>query len=313
MNRKKDKELFSMSFLDIMACGFGALVLILLISEFQDSEIIIFENDAQKLIETNSIKASKTNQVDSLEISINTKINSLLSAKNDLERLNAELSNRINISSELSFLASNTKLQISNALNPSLTGDFQKEASGIRIDSKYLVFIIDNSASMIDSGPWSEVLREIDSIINTFPNLSGYIVLNDSGYIFHGGNPWLDPSPANRKKSLDLLKANPYKIISSSNPIPALKIAINKYGKKYDDVGVFIIGDDVQENKRIDSVLNEIKALNAKVDGSGFVRVNAISFLTSRNESAYLQQNKNYLILMRELTEQTGGALVVVN
>lgn len=313
MKRKKDKELFSMSFLDIMACGFGALVLILLISEFQDLEIKIFENDAEKLMETNNAKASKTNQVESLEISVNTKINSLISAKNNLEQLNAELSNRINISSELNFLARNTKLQISNALNPSQTEDFQKEASGIRIDSKYLVFIIDNSASMINSGPWSEILKEIDSIINAFPNLNGYIILNDSGYIFHGGNPWLEPSAVNRKKSLDLLKANPYKNISSSNPIPALKVAINKYGKKYDDVGVFIIGDDVQENRRINSVLNEIKALNTKIDGSNFVRVNAISFLTSRNESAYLQQNKNYLILMRELTEQTGGALVVVN
>ena len=33
MKEKKTTEVFSMSFLDIMACGFGALVLILLISE----------------------------------------------------------------------------------------------------------------------------------------------------------------------------------------------------------------------------------------------------------------------------------------
>ena len=40
MKEKKTTEVFSMSFLDIMACGFGALVLILLISEFNEVEII---------------------------------------------------------------------------------------------------------------------------------------------------------------------------------------------------------------------------------------------------------------------------------
>ncbi len=40
MNKRKNNEVFSMSFLDIMACGFGALVLILLISEFNEVEII---------------------------------------------------------------------------------------------------------------------------------------------------------------------------------------------------------------------------------------------------------------------------------
>ena len=50
MKPKKTKEIFSMSFLDIMACGFGALVLILLISEFQESEIEIVENSADKFL-----------------------------------------------------------------------------------------------------------------------------------------------------------------------------------------------------------------------------------------------------------------------
>jgi hypothetical protein len=40
VKEKKTTEVFSMSFLDIMACGFGALVLILLISEFNEIEII---------------------------------------------------------------------------------------------------------------------------------------------------------------------------------------------------------------------------------------------------------------------------------
>ena len=33
--KRQDNQVFSMSFLDIMSCGFGALVLILLISQFK--------------------------------------------------------------------------------------------------------------------------------------------------------------------------------------------------------------------------------------------------------------------------------------
>ena len=38
--KRKITEIFSMSFLDIMSCGFGAIVLILLISQFKTSEVI---------------------------------------------------------------------------------------------------------------------------------------------------------------------------------------------------------------------------------------------------------------------------------
>ena len=232
MKKRQDKELFSMSFLDIMACGFGALVLILLISKFQELEIIIFENDASKLIKVKNEKILKIKKSESIDKIINNKIDNLLILNNELDDLNAELAKRITISSELDDLVNSTRSKISEKINSISAPEMQKEASGIRIDSKYLVFIIDNSASMIDSGPWSEVLNEIDGIINTFPNLDGYIVFNDAGYTFHGSNPWLAPSKANRKTSLDLLKINPYKYISTSNPIPALKIAINNYGKK---------------------------------------------------------------------------------
>ena len=44
MKKKEPGEIFSMSFLDIMSCGFGAIVLILLISQFQTDDIIIDED-----------------------------------------------------------------------------------------------------------------------------------------------------------------------------------------------------------------------------------------------------------------------------
>ena len=140
----------------------------------------------------------------------------------------------------------------------------QIDASGIKIDSKYLVFIIDNSGSMQTSGPWSNVIKEIDNIINTFPDLQGYLIMNDSGNIIHGGSPWLIPSKTNRRASINLLKVNPNKYMSLSNPILGLKQVINSYGNRFSDVGVFIVGDDVLDNNRMENISNSILQINKK-------------------------------------------------
>ena len=64
-----------MSFLDIMSCGFGAIVLILLISQFQTNDIIVDEN------QTPSIQKLEEDIVNSLEKKI--KLTSLIE---DLEK-----------------------------------------------------------------------------------------------------------------------------------------------------------------------------------------------------------------------------------
>lgn len=303
-----------MSFLDIMACGFGALVLILLISEFQETEIKVVINDANKFLDANDLMETRINDLSVIDEKIDTELIELSQINNNIKKLKIILKKRQLISKNLNDLASDNEYSINKKRSAQQNQRIeQNEASGIKIDSRYLVFIIDNSGSMQTSGPWSRVLQEVDSIIQTFPNLEGYLILNDAGKTIHGGSPWLNPSKSNRSTSINLLKANPNKYMSLSNPVIALKVAINRYGKNYKDVGVFIVGDDVLDNNRIENISNDILKLNSLPGGLKKVRINAIAFLTAKDEAIYEQQNMNYLILMRELTEQSGGAMVVVN
>ena len=314
MKTRKKSELFSMSFLDIMACGFGALVLILLISEFQETEIKVVINDANKFLDANDLMETRINDLSVIDEKIDTELIELSQINNNIKKLKIILKKRQLISKNLNDLASDNEYSINKKRSAQQNQRIeQNEASGIKIDSRYLVFIIDNSGSMQTSGPWSRVLQEVDSIIQTFPNLEGYLILNDAGKTIHGGSPWLNPSKSNRSTSINLLKANPNKYMSLSNPVIALKVAINRYGKNYKDVGVFIVGDDVLDNNRIENISNDILKLNSLPGGLKKVRINAIAFLTAKDEAIYEQQNMNYLILMRELTEQSGGAMVVVN
>ena len=310
--QRKINELFSMSFLDIMACGFGALVLILLISEFQESEVMEVENNADIFLEAQEEKAKKIIKVESLDKLMSLNIEDLISVKKRLDVLKMELEKKSSISAKLNDLASDTDFQISKQRLKSLSTPMeQKEASGIKLDSRYLVFIIDTSGSM---EPWPKIVQEIDSLIQTFPDLEGYMVMNDDGSIFHGGDPWLNPTKINRSASIGILRANRAKYGSLSNPIDGLKKVIRVWGDKYKDLGVFIMGDDIlDQTRRIETISQEVLKLNTDSSGKNKVRVNAVGFLTFRANPSQQQGNKNYLMLMRELTEQSGGAMVVVN
>jgi len=204
--QRKISELFSMSFLDIMACGFGALVLILLISEFQESEVKQVENNADIFLEAQEEKAKKIIKVESLDKLMSSNIEDLISTRQRLDVLKMELEKKSLISAKLNDLASDTDFQISKQRLKSLSAPMeQKEASGIKLDSRYLVFIIDTSGSM---EPWVKIVQEIDNLIQTFPDLEGYMVMNDNGSIFHGGDPWLNPTKINRSASIGILRAN---------------------------------------------------------------------------------------------------------
>ena len=316
MNKRKNNEVFSMSFLDIMACGFGALVLILLISEFNEVEIIENKYTAEMFLNVKNELNQTKSDLSITQDNLDSKINELITIRTDLETTLNELKQKEEVVKNLSNLSEATSSQISMKTIELSSTPKQIAASGIRIDSDYLIFIIDNSGSMIEGGPWNRVMEEISRIVITFPNLKGFMIMNDTGKIIQGDNPWLTPTLTNRKSAIDNLKN--IRTISNSNPIPAIELAINFYGRKYDNVGIFVIGDDIRESKDIDKRLLEINKINTKIDGSKYVRINALAFLTSRRIAKEIlpsgkEDNIKYLTLMRELTLQNGGTLVVVD
>lgn len=315
MKEKKTTEVFSMSFLDIMACGFGALVLILLISEFNEIEIIENKYTFDLFLTKQDEVVTKTNQLNDVDRELTSKIKNLISIQDELDKVKSNLKNRANVVQSLTELSQLKQSQIIVKNEDQKEPIEQVVASGIRIDSRYLIFIIDNSGSMVEGAPWSRVVKEIETIIMTFPSLEGFMIMNDTGKTIVGGGNWVKPTKANRIDAVNKLKR--VNAMTNSNPIPAIEKSINIYGRKYDDVGIFIIGDDIRESKNVDSRLLEINRINTKSDGSKYVRINALGFLTSRRLNvqgyAFEDDNNKYLTLMRELTEQNGGTLVVID
>ena len=85
MNKRKNNEVFSMSFLDIMACGFGALVLILLISEFNEVEIIENKYTAEMFLNVKNELNQTKSDLSITQDNLDSKINELITIRTDLE------------------------------------------------------------------------------------------------------------------------------------------------------------------------------------------------------------------------------------
>tara|TARA_B100000989_G_scaffold276222_1_gene236355 strand:+ start:8301 stop:9257 length:957 start_codon:yes stop_codon:yes gene_type:complete len=316
--KRKSTEIFSMSFLDIMSCGFGAIVLILLISQFKTNEVVkdvipkvslikleetlkLLEKESN-ILETNLSKISdEENDIKKkLEITINLS-KSLLSNVAKSSQENKKLSQEIlNIKSD----AKNVKLEIANA-------------GGLNVESDYIVFIIDNSGSMQDWGPWGTVISEISKIIDAFPNLKGFQILNDQGRkMVKNSDKWIDDTLSNRKLMKQSIKN--FRGTSRSNPIDGLRVALTRYANGIDKVGIFVIGDDIslQEGERIEDYYNEIHQLNT-INNKMKARINGVAFLTARSASKdYIDiaesMNINFLNFINELAYENMGSVVVV-
>ena len=198
MKEKKTTEVFSMSFLDIMACGFGALVLILLISEFNEIEIIENKYTADLFVEKKDEVVTKTNQLDEVDKELTSKLRNLISIQEELDKVKNYLTKRTTVAESLTELSQLKESQIIVKKEDKKEPEEQVVASGIRIDSRYLIFIIDNSGSMVEGAPWSRVVKEIETIITTFPSLKGFMVMNDTGKTIVGSGNWVEPSKSNR-------------------------------------------------------------------------------------------------------------------
>ena len=298
-----------------MSCGFGAIVLILLISQFQTNEVIIkdnnipsiesLENDIKK---SNAINYDLISTKEKLEKKLTNISNDLINKKQKLTNISSIATSKIEKNSELSELIK--PIEEKNIKLPA------KEAGGLNVDAEYVVFIIDNSGSMVEWGPWSSVIKEISNIIDAFPDLKGFQILNDQGAkMVSGSSKWIIDSAANRK----LIKTSIKKFtgISRSNPIPGLKIALNRYANGIDKVGIFIVGDDItlQTGERTETIYKDIQKLN-RIGNKIKARINGLVFLTSRNSTmqyraASINQNLMFLNFINELSYTNMGSVVV--
>nr|VFJ64577.1 MAG: hypothetical protein BECKFW1821C_GA0114237_100616 [Candidatus Kentron sp. FW] len=309
---KRDFEIFNLSFLDIISCGFGAVVLLVLISKPMEDVSKSSIDEAGALL--SQVVALET-RVDTLNDAIdrqNKKNDEQVAERGSLHHAAETLSQQLgrkeqeekNLRDDLDGLSLVKDSLKRTSITPSSTKTTRdEEVGGIPVDSDYVIFIVDTSGSMREI--WTRVSREILNVLGIHPQVKGFQILNDQGksLISAYRGRFMPDTPQGRKRVMKVFKA--WTDASNSSPVEGMETALRKYAKPGRSLSVYVFGDDYTGSS-YDPVIERITRMNkggkaprrlAKIHGIGFISQHTTNRFT---------------ILMRELTKRNGGTFLAL-
>jgi hypothetical protein len=330
LKRSRETESFTVSFLDVASCGFGAMIILLMLAKpSQPSPLEVAEAAPAAIIsELQEQLFEIRGETRVVNRDLNAKQEQLSSIKERVARLRRDLSDvqgEFQSSKQLSDETTDEIGKLSLA-QQSLTAEMQRLAAnssapennaigGIPVDSEYIIFVIDTSGSMFNNPSWGKMLGVIEDTLNVYPEVKGIQIMNDMGdYMFDSfRGQWIPDTPARRTQILSTLSNwNPF---SNSSPVEGVTRAINTFYAPDKKISIYVLGDDFQPGGSIRDVLRAINRINVEdADGNRLVRIHGIGFPTIFAGPARFQQSVyRYSTLMREMTQRNGGTFVGLN
>jgi len=330
LKRSRETESFTVSFLDVASCGFGAMIILLMLAKpSQPAPLEVAEAVPAAIIsELQEQLFEIRGETRVVNRDLNAKQEQLSSIKERVARLRRDLSDvqgEFQSSKQLSDETTDEIGKLSLA-QQSLTEEMQRLAAnssapennaigGIPVDSEYIIFVIDTSGSMFNNPSWGKMLGVIEDTLNVYPEVKGIQIMNDMGdYMFDSfRGQWIPDTPARRTQILSTLRNwNPF---SNSSPVEGVTRAINTFYAPDKKISIYVLGDDFQPGGSIRDVLRTIDRINVEdADGNRLVRIHGIGFPTIFAGPARFQQSVyRYSTLMREMTQRNGGTFVGLN
>lgn len=324
MKKRRNIEAFSLSFLDCICCGFGAIVLLLVLSKIYDPNNLNVQAESIEL--TQSLKEqleeiqNESSFVDQnyREAKLNT-VNLL----QELEVLNKELNNvrgeyAISLSKPIELDDNEKDLEeakqkLSDEIKK-MQPDFRRASNeaigGIPVDSEYIIFVIDTSGSMQSKWDWAE--RKLSEVLDVYPTVKGLQIMNDNGrFMFQQyGKTWLPDTPQLRQSIKNTMRQ--WAPFSDSDPSDGISYAIQSFWAPDKKISIYVFGDEFQGNS-MQAVLNDIDRINIEDEnGDRLVRIHAVGFPYSFGGSRIPQSSQRFAGLMRLLCERNGGTFVAL-
>ena len=332
MKRHKNRETdgFTVSFLDVASCGFGAMIILLMITKSSAPVTIEYANVTSdgSITELQEQLFTIRGETTILNRELNAKHEQLSALTERIARLRRDMDDiqgRFQSSRQLSDETTDEIGRLAIA-RQTLTAEMERlmanssappnnAIGGVPVDSEYVIFIIDTSGSMYNNPSWNKMLGVIEDTLNVYPEVKGIQVMNDMGdYMFDSyRGDWIPDTPGRRNQIISSLRTwNPY---SNSSPVEGVTRAINTFYAPDRKISIYVLGDDFQPGGSIQEVMRTIDRINVEdANGNRLVRIHGIGFPTIFAGPARFQQSVyRYSTLMREMTQRNGGTFVGLN
>ena len=336
MIRRRQTEIFSLSFLDCICCGFGAIILIFVISigsrQREQLDVLLAlqralaeqaaaltridaaqlearreqQRIAPRLEEARRRQESLQAMIDQLERSLQQEKKGQQALLVDLDELRQEIAARQR--------KPDHELKLK---------EVPPAPVGLPVGSNFLAFVVDTSGSMRDpnfGGLWPVVIRTIETVLDAYPNVQGIQLIDGDGRFILGRRGsgtagWLPDTPQTREAIKRTLRR--YDQDTVSNPVPGIYNAMRFLFDKENPgmrMGIFVFGDEFNSPQSADEVIRRLDELNpASEKGARAVTINAVGFPTTiRYQFSMGNTGLRFANLMRTVTYLHGGAFIAL-
>jgi len=324
IGKRREFEVFTLSFLDCICCGFGAIILLLVLTDV--GQPIVIERSEKDL----------KGQIDALQ-------RQLFDLRGETDILNRELQGRLKIrdseklkaailAGDLSkirgeFKASEGEAAVANKVEQELVAVYQtltaeqarllKNApkridtvpavGGIPVDSEWIIFVVDTSGSM-QADNWENAQFVMKEILDIYPKVKGLQILDDEGKPMFPSTKgqWLQDTPAQRARIVSQMVS--WKAYSNSSPVEGIGAAVQGWWAADKKISVYVIGDDFTGGS-IEAALAAVRKYNP-VDARGRhrIRIHAIGMPDGPNSPPFI--NSRFAALMRAMCDDNEGTFV---
>ena len=324
--RRRNVEAFSLSFLDCICCGFGAIILLLVLSKIYEPVIIEkTQDDLEQLI---ALLQQELFEIRGETAVINRELadvrNQASETKLKLARLTGDLSKvrgqyaatQRESESTIDEGALNiTKQRLTDEmrrLQPFYRRADDDAVAGIPVDSEYVIFIVDTSGSMQQFN-WSRAIAKLTETLDVYPQVKGIQIMNDNGsYMFQQyRGRWIPDTPGRREAIINTMRN--WRPFSDSNPVDGIIYAISTYWKPDTKISIYVFGDEFSGGS-VENVVRQIDSVNrADEEGNRMVRIHAVGFPFFFEPGRDISDtSRRFAQLMRILCDRNGGTFVAL-
>jgi hypothetical protein len=314
-----------LAFLDVVSCGFGAIILLLIITKTvapQDTTASAegLRGDAQILqnavLEAQAARERLAAERDALERTVAER-RAQLAAQEAAQAALREKSQRavetLAEAEERGRALAEAKQSLSETLQRLLGQNYRARndlVGGIPADSEYIIFIIDTSGSMFNYA-WDMMTQKLLETLEVYPEVKGIQVMNDMGeYMFSSyAGQWIPDTPGRRAIITDRLRS--WSPFSNSSPVEGITRAINTFWAPDRKISLYVFGDEFT-GPSIEAVIDTVDRINrADASGQRRVRIHGVGFpVQFAAPPQYQNTGERFASLMRELARRNGGTFV---